>query len=902
MKKIYHLILLLFIVVGCNKDDDNKPSSESDPTTIVTQASEIINVTENTIILTGGNTNLEINDILVSGANTRAPRGFLRKITDINNVEGNIVLSTERTSIEEGLKYFSTPEDSLQASFSHTFTQTDGRTQSNRNFNIVLEIDETITVNGIDLNLNGNLEITPSLGGNIVIGRNGIGLPYLDTLELISQTENNLSITLTTETELSFDEEILLGSFQSSPITIFLGGFPVVVIPEVSLSVGANGQINATLSYSYNGNSTFTAGIRYDDNWQFPDSNGLVVNSTDASATAQVTGSAEVYIKPEFGISLYDEGFVNTGINVRPYARFAGTINTNGYEYGVYGGISAGAFFKASIFGFNLVDKEWDDLITLAEYEIISGTGNTSTPTVTTADVINITNNSAQSGGNVTDDGDSTVTSRGICWSTSPNPTTANNTTNNGSGLGSFISQLSGLSPNTTYYVRAYATNSEGTGYGNQASFTTQGSGNVSPAFNPNPANGANNIPLSAALSFTPGADTPANATFKLYFGTNPNPTTSYNLGTSTTYNYSNLQENTTYYWKVETISGSGNVLATSPIWNFSTLITTGNTQPAFNPIPNNASTNVSLNGNLSFTAGANTPTNATYKLYFDTSANPTTQYNLGGQTSYSYSNLQENTTYYWKIETLSNTGATLATSSIWNFSTETSGCIFDGDVLLQSQQEINNFGAQNYCEITGNLIIGRPFGNNTPTDIVDLTPLSSLNTIGGNLLRINYNSNLTSLGTGLSNLISFGSGFNLDIKNNQSLNNLSGFGNISVYALNIFNNDALVSLAGAENITMNSLKVDFNSSLSSFTGINSNISSLEMIGINDNDNLPSLAGLENINSIGSIFEVINNNILADYCALNNAFIGGSNLPIYDVFGNAYNPTEQDLVNGDCSQ
>ena len=101
-------------------------------------------------------------------------------------------------------------------------------------------------------------------------------------------------------------------------------------------------------------------------------------------------------------------------------------------------------------------------------------TGQTITsPTVTTDDVTNITQTTATSGGNVTSDGGATVTVRGVCWSTSQNPTTADNLTTDGSGIGTFISSLIGLTANTTYYVRAYATNSAGTSYGNEKSFTT---------------------------------------------------------------------------------------------------------------------------------------------------------------------------------------------------------------------------------------------------------------------------------------------------------------------------------------------------------------------------------------------------------------------------------------------
>jgi hypothetical protein len=91
--------------------------------------------------------------------------------------------------------------------------------------------------------------------------------------------------------------------------------------------------------------------------------------------------------------------------------------------------------------------------------------------TVSTAPIDNITSTSAASGGNVSDDGGSPVTQRGVCWSTSPNPTTANSLTNDGSGTGNFNSNLTGLTDFTTYYLRAYAINSAGTAYGEEFSF-----------------------------------------------------------------------------------------------------------------------------------------------------------------------------------------------------------------------------------------------------------------------------------------------------------------------------------------------------------------------------------------------------------------------------------------------
>jgi len=95
-------------------------------------------------------------------------------------------------------------------------------------------------------------------------------------------------------------------------------------------------------------------------------------------------------------------------------------------------------------------------------------------PVLTTDTVGNITQTFATCGGKIISDGGATVIARGVCWSTSPSPGTSNATTSDGQGAGSFASVIGGLTANTTYYLRAYATNSAGTGYGNEISFTTK--------------------------------------------------------------------------------------------------------------------------------------------------------------------------------------------------------------------------------------------------------------------------------------------------------------------------------------------------------------------------------------------------------------------------------------------
>jgi hypothetical protein len=92
---------------------------------------------------------------------------------------------------------------------------------------------------------------------------------------------------------------------------------------------------------------------------------------------------------------------------------------------------------------------------------------------ISTAAITDISAFAAESGGNIPNDGGSPVTARGVCWSTTSGPTIADGKTTDGTGTGSFVSVMSGLSASTLYYVRSYATTSVGTSYGDELTFTT---------------------------------------------------------------------------------------------------------------------------------------------------------------------------------------------------------------------------------------------------------------------------------------------------------------------------------------------------------------------------------------------------------------------------------------------
>ena len=115
-----------------------------------------------------------------------------------------------------------------------------------------------------------------------------------------------------------------------------------------------------------------------------------------------------------------------------------------------------------------------DEQATLFFFFFFYGSVTSQIPTLSTSAVSNLGTSTATSGGNVSADGGATVTARGVVWSTNPTPVISLSTkTSNGTGTGTFSSSLTSLSPNTIYFVRAYATNSAGTAYGKEVSFKT---------------------------------------------------------------------------------------------------------------------------------------------------------------------------------------------------------------------------------------------------------------------------------------------------------------------------------------------------------------------------------------------------------------------------------------------
>ncbi len=225
-------------------------------------------------------------------------------------------------------------------------------------------------------------------------------------------------------------------------------------------------------------------------------------------------------------------------------------------------------------------------------------------PTVITTDpVTNIQQTTATGGGNVTSSGGATVTARGVCWSTSSNPTINNSHTTDGTGTGNFTSSITGLTAGTLYHVRAYATNSAGTAYGADVTFTTQQVPTYTITVSANPSNGG-----SAHVGSTTG---PTTGTY-----TNGQQCTVYAVANSN-YTFTNWTENG------QVVQGAG-ATYTFPVTANRTLVANFITVPTVittDPVTNIQQTTATGGGNVTNSGGATVTARG---VCWSTSSNPT--------------------------------------------------------------------------------------------------------------------------------------------------------------------------------------------------------------------------------------------------------------------------------------
>ncbi len=473
--------------------------------------------------------------------------------------------------------------------------------------------------------------------------------------------------------------------------------------------------------------------------------------------------------------------------------------------------------------------------------------------TVVTTEVSDITFNTATFTGEITENGGSEILSRGACWSLIENPTIDNNKTIEDAGIGVFTSPLTNLLPETTYYLRAYATNSVGTSYGAQIEFTT----NATPI----------ELPTITSTAVTTITHTTANSGGNVTdnggavllakgvcWSLAMNPTTTdakTTDGTATgvfVSSLTNLLPSTTYYLRAYATNSVGTVYGAQI--EFTTIA-------APIVLPTISSTALSAistktaqsGGDISANGGAailekgvcwslsTTPTTADAKTLNGT--------DIGSFTS-DITNLTPNTTYYLRAYATNSVGT--AYGEELEFTTALDN-IFTGNVYLKNQQEVNEFGAHGYTQVTGDLHVEPAI----PTSFSNLNGLSTLTSIGG-ALYLSKTKGLPNF-SAMNNLVSVGSDVN--ITHNQGLTSIGLEGLTTVGGnMSIILNEDLLNLNGLEKLVANGGK-------------------------------PNLT-------------IWNNAKLSNFCGLKPLLSNFNG--VLSVLNNSYNPSKQDIVTGTCSQ
>jgi hypothetical protein len=254
---------------------------------------------------------------------------------------------------------------------------------------------------------------------------------------------------------------------------------PVITINQHTIQGTGTGVFTTTITsltantvYYARAYATNSAGTAYGNEISFTTTTTstalpTVTTSQPGSITA-LTASGGGTVVTDGGATVTVRG-ICWATTANPVA--TGNHTTDGAGIGTFAGfitgLTAGTTYHVRAYATNSVGTAYGG------DSVFTTTGAAGLPTITTTTVTAINKTDATGGGNVTTDGGSPVTARGVCWSNVANPVATGNHTTDGTGTGAFISAIAGLTKNTTYYVRAFATNSNGTAYGNQIVITT---------------------------------------------------------------------------------------------------------------------------------------------------------------------------------------------------------------------------------------------------------------------------------------------------------------------------------------------------------------------------------------------------------------------------------------------
>jgi len=399
---------------------------------------------------------------------------------------------------------------------------------------------------------------------------NGEDLTFITLANVAAPAATTLAVTTITNTTATINGSVNANGSSTTVSfeygTTFLYGSTAVATPATvsgiiptNVTSGLTGLVPGQ-SYHFRVKAVSAGGTVYGDDLTFTTPQPPTVSTLDATSLTHSTatlngtvnanglssavtfeyGTTTSYGNTITGVPDNVSGVVNTPIK----ADLTGLTENTSYHFRIKAVSSAGTNYG--------VDMSFS-----------TTTQSILVPTLTTSGVTSITTITATGGGNITSDGGAAVTDRGVCWSTSPNPTITNSKSSNGPGAGLFSVTLSGLSASTQYYVRAYATNSAGTGYGSEVLFTTYATDPVLPTLT------TTEVTAITTLTATGGGNITSDgggqiAARGICFSTNQNPT----IDDSKTINgsgiglfsspFTGLTPGTIYYVRAYASNGAG--------------------------------------------------------------------------------------------------------------------------------------------------------------------------------------------------------------------------------------------------------------------------------------------------------------------------------------------------------
>jgi len=416
--------------------------------------------------------------------------GYIRKIVSIDYSDGEIMLKTTQAALTDVFeKLFIS--DTIKLDFENMKAYTEDQeapirvvyTADNvelKSSNNLINLNNTVLFNQTINNtqvfaqiIEGTVDFEPDIIRHVDLNKNFLGIPTgINSLTLgaTGALSFNCLAEVTLSNALVHNKELNIVSFDIGPF--WLGIVPLYINLGFDAGIVLNFDAACSLEAGFDANASVTFGAQYqhDNGWSTLWNRTLEANQLPTVWNGEASTNAVVYVKPSIGISIANA--IGPYMDVKPDLVFNGEIDVPLWNYDLVGGLDGTLGFQVEIFSFTLANYN----TTLFRYQktIASQSGMMmQKPSLTTNIISEITNSSAKTGGVITSNGGSEIIAKGVCWSLNSLPDLTDSHTNDGQGDAEFISDIAGLTANKTYYVRAYATNSKGTGYGNDRMFLT---------------------------------------------------------------------------------------------------------------------------------------------------------------------------------------------------------------------------------------------------------------------------------------------------------------------------------------------------------------------------------------------------------------------------------------------